>query len=387
MQNSNPVRRLIQFGAVATLAILALAACSTAGATASHTSSSSAADTSSLLSQAYAGHTSKPPVAPVKVTPDQKVWIVSCGQAITTCSGPGNGALAAAKAIGWSASVCDGKLNPQDAGNCILEGIAAKANVIVTVGLDCPGVSGPLAQAKAAGILTVGVAAVDCDVSGGKPLFSAVGHNLASDTYTQWWTEIGTLQAKYILGKTHGAAKVLNLQFSDGYFGADIAKGFNAEIAKFPNSKVVATLQIGNADVGSGALVQKFSTALLQNPTANAIAVPIDGWFLAGLGQAIQSSGRASSLTVIGAIGSVPNYGLIRANTGEDATVAFSGVWDGWAGIDMALRLLAHQPALASGLGFQVVDASHGLPSDGKDFVYDPTINFQSDYLKAWGKN
>lgn len=378
------IRRHLVAGVIATIAVAGLAACSPATPEPESTSGTTV-DSAALLSEAYAGVTAAPPTDPVDVTEGLSLWFVSCGESITTCSNPAKGATEAAETIGWSSSICDGKLNPEGWGTCIRQGIAAGAEVIMTGGLDCAAISGPLAEAKDAGILTVGIAGNDCDASGGDPLFSGVTQNLDGGSYKDWWVTLGALQAKYLVGANDGAAKVLNIEFKDAIFGPFITEGFTAELAKYPESEIVASLQLSNADVGSGALAQKFSTALLQNPTVNGVAVPIDGWFLAGLAQAVEASGRSAEIFTIGGLGSVPNYGLIRDGVGEDATVAFSGQWDGWGGVDAALRLLQDQPIVATGIGLQVVDADNGLPAAGEDFAYDPIVDFRSAYLTAWG--
>ena len=384
MQKFAPVRHHIIAGVIATVAVLGLAACSTATPEPEETGSSSV-DSAALLTEAYEGVTAAPPTEPVAVTKGLSLWFVSCGESITTCSNPAKGATEAAAAIGWESSICDGKLNPEGWGTCIRQGIAAGADVIMTGGLDCAAISGPLQEAKDAGITTIGIAGNDCDASGGEKLFSGVTQNLDGGSYKDWWVTLGALQAKYLVGSNNGAAKVLNIEFKDAIFGPFITEGFTAELAKYPESEIVASLQLSNADVASGALAQKFSTALLQNPTVNAVAVPIDGWFLAGLAQAIEASGRSADIYTVGGLGSIPNYGLIADGTGEDATVAFSGQWDGWGGVDAALRVLKDQPIVATGIGLQVVDAKHGLPAAGEDFAYSPAVDFRAAYLTTWG--
>ena len=377
------------------LASLALASCSSATAENEPAADSSAGSSASAsatpagtdaLAAAYEGTVGVPPVDAVSVPEDLMVWIVSCGQSQVTCSTPSQAAADAADAIGWQNSVCDGQLNPNGWANCIRQGVAADADVILVMGQDCSSFQGPLEEARAAGITTVGVGANDCDIDGGEPLYTGITQKLEGLDNEQWWNKIGELQAAWLMGQTDGNVKLLEVTFADARFGPWISDGLNAGLADCDACEVVGTLQLSNQDAASGAMGQKLSTALLQAPDANAIAVPLDGWFLAGLSQAIVSSQRSDDLAVIGTFGQRSNLDLIASGQGQDASVAFSLEWDGWAGVDTALRLLADQPIVPSGVGLQVVDATTNMPADGESFAYDPEIDFRQSYLEAWGK-
>ena len=338
------------------------------------------------LAVAYEGVVDAPPIDAVEVPEGLSAWVVSCGQSQTTCSVPAQAAADAAEAIGWEANVCDGQLNPNGWGNCIRQGVAANADVILVIGQDCSSFQGPLEEARAAGITTVGVGANDCDIDGGEALYSGVTKRLDGMTNEQWWNKVGELQAEWLIGKTGGDLKLLEVTFADARFGQWISEGLNAALENCDTCEVAATLQLSNQDAASGSMGQKLSTALLQAPDANAIAVPLDGWFMAGLSQAIQSSQRSDDLAVIGTFGQRSNLDLIAAGQGQDASVAFSLEWDAWSGVDTALRLLAEQEIVPAGLGMQVVDAETNMPAEGDSFAYNPVVDFKQAYMEAWGK-
>ena len=343
-------------------------------------------DPAAAPESAYTGVVGAPPTESVPSDVSGTAWIVSCGESVTSCSSPSEGAREAAETVGWTPTVCDGKVNPDGWTSCIRQGVAAAASVILTIGFDCASVAGALTEAKAADVPVIGVGGADCDAAQNGPLFSAVTTKLDGYKNSEWWTLLGQLQAKWLVGKTDGQAKVLSVDFKDQVWGPDITAGVTSVIDACEGCEVLDSVQLSNADLATGALAQKFSAALLKNPDVNAIAVPIDGWFLAGLGQAIAASGRSDEIEVIGAFGSDANFELIRSGGGEDATVAFSAAWDGWAGVDAALRFLAGQPVLASGVGLQAVDATTNLPAAGEQFAYTPEIDFRSAYRTAWGK-
>lgn len=372
------------------IASLALASCSTATAenepADAQSASAATSGSTDALAAAYEGTVGTPPTESVPVPEDLTAWIVSCGQSQVTCSTPSQAAADAAEAIGWKSNICDGQLNPNGWANCIRQGVGADADVILVMGQDCSSFQGPLEEARAAGITTVGVGANDCDIDGGEPLYSGITKKLDGLDNEQWWNMVGKLQADWLIGQTDGDLKLLEVTFADARFGPWISEGLNAALADCDTCEVVGTLQLSNQDAASGTMAQKLSTALLQAPDANAISVPLDGWFLAGLSQAIVSSQRSDDLAVIGTFGQRSNLDLIAAGEGQDASVTFSLEWDGWSGVDTALRLLADQEIAASGVGLQVVDAETNMPADGTSFTYNPEIDFKQAYLEAWGK-
>ncbi len=373
------------FGLLAVVALVAGCSSSSTSSPAAQTAVSGASS-GGTHPDVYRGVLGTAPTAAVPPKPGALAWVVSCGQSVPTCASPAQAAVDAAQAAGWTAKLCDGQLNPQGWSACIRQGISAKATGIIVIGQDCDSFQAALREAKAAGIPTIGAGGNDCDISGGTKLYSAVVQNLAGVTAEQWWRRIGALQADWIIDRTSGKAQVLSLEFTDSIWGGWIQDGFTAELATCAGCKVLDTLQVGNADVAGGQLPQKFATALLKQPTANAVNVPLDGWFFAGLSQAVQSSGRADQLAVIGNFGEQGNLDLIRKGNGEDATVGFSAPWIGWAGVDALARVLAHQPVLPAGVGLQVIDSTHNLPAQGASFAYSPTIDYQSAYRKDWSR-
>jgi ribose transport system substrate-binding protein len=387
--NRRGIARTIVAGLAGFVAAAALAACSSSGSGTGDGSGSGAAGSdiapAAAYKTAFAGVTGAPPTASVQPAAHVLAWVVSCGQQVPTCAGPAGAAVAAAKAAGWDAKLCDGKLNPQGWAACIRQGISAKASGIIVIGQDCNSFQAALQEAKSAGIPTIGAGGNDCDVTGGTKLYSAVVQNLPGLTAQQWWAKLGALQADWIIGKTGGEAQVLSLQFTDAIWGGWIQDGFSKELATCGGCKIVSTLEIGNADVATGQLPQRLGTALLKVPTANAVNVPLDGWFFAGLSQAIQSSGRSDQLAVVGSFGEPGNLDLISKGNGEDATVAFNAEWVGWAGVDTLARILAQQPVQPAGVGLQVIDADHNMPAAGQPFQYQPAVDYAGAYMKDWG--
>lgn len=335
---------------------------------------------------AYEGMVGAPPTDPVAVQEDVSAWVVSCGQVQSTCSTPSEGVANAAELLGWESNICDGQQNPNGWANCIRQGIAAGADAMFVIGQDCSSVQGALQEAKDAGIMTIGVGGNDCDVDGGEPLYSGTTFQMDGMTNEEWWNTLGELQGKWLIDQTDGQVKLLDVIFETPRFGTWLNDGLHTALEDCASCEVVSTLSLSANDAASGQLAPKLSSALVQAPEANAVAIPIDGWFLAGLSQVIESSGRSDDLSVIGAFGQQANLEMIAAGQGQDASVAFSLEWDAWAGVDAALRLMDGQEIQASGTGLQVVDAQNNMPGAGEAFAYNPVVDYKSSYQQAWGR-
>ncbi|SFF93479.1 sugar ABC transporter substrate-binding protein [Blastococcus tunisiensis] len=382
------IRRLGVTAVLTLVATVGLAACgssdedtSSSGSSGSPAGESSAA-TQDLLQVAYEGQMGEPPTTPTTPAEDVDLWVVSCGEQIPSCSTPTAAVQEAAEAVGWSARLCDGKLNPNGWGDCVRQAVSAGADVVIPVGIDCASIQQPFQEAKDAGVTVVGAGGADCDAVGGEPLWASERLQLEGMSVKESFELQGKLAADWLIGKTDGQAQVLHLVFTDPLWGPWLAEGFEKEIATCDGCEIVGTLEVANNDVMTGALPQKFSTALLQAPDVNSVFVPLGGWMPAGLAQAVVASGRSAELNVISGLGSVANMELIRNDGGQDAIVGYPTPWGGWGSVDTAIRVLNGEEPLVQGDGFRVVDAENGLPPQGQDFE---PVDFRAAYQEAWG--
>jgi ribose transport system substrate-binding protein len=375
-------------GLVAALVLsLGLAACgsgsdSGSGSGSGSGSSGDNASAQQALDTAYKGVTGTPPTQATKPKSGVTLWVVSCGEQIPSCSTPVAAAKAAGEAIGWTVKVCDGQLNPDGWGNCVRQAVSAKADALIPIGLDCASIQQPFQEAKDAGVMVIGGGGADCDETGGQALWATERLQLDGYTTKQYWELSGKLAADWLIGKTGGTAQVLQTVFTDPVWGPWLAEGFKTEMATCSGCKIVATLQLANNDFVSGTAAQKFSTALLQAPTADSVYVAVGGWMPQGFAQAIQSSGRSDQLNVISGFGDAANMDLIRSNGGQDAVMGYATPWGAYGSVDEAIRVLNGEKPVVEGDGMQVVDKDHNLPDSGD---YTGGVDYKAAYQKAWG--
>lgn len=335
----------------------------------------------------YAGTLRAPDATSRPVAKGKKVVIISAGQASISSSIPVGAAEEAAKAAGWQTEVYDIQLNPANAPGLVRQAIASGADGIILQAVDCPGVKGPLQEAKAKGIQVVGIYSFDCNdplFQGSDPaLFSGqinYGKEAAADI-GEFTKKYGADQAKAVIAATGGKAKVIFFNSPTvtvlNYTGA----GFKEEIAKCAGCEIVAEVEFAGAELGPN-LQQKAASALLQHPDANVVKSPYTSATLLGIAPAVVQSGRSDKIYVMGGEGFAPELDLLRANQGVDAVNIAPSDWTGWAAVDTMNSLFTGRPVADSGLGWQLVDKQHNLPPAGP-FV--PKVDFKAAYQQAWG--
>jgi len=388
---------------IALLAMAFVSACSSSGSSGTTSTSTSAAaapsgqqapqasvagqQVSPALKALYKGTLKSPSTASRPAVKGKKIVIISAGQSSISASVPVNAAAAAAKAIGWQVSIYDEQLNPANAPGLMRQAISSGADGIILDATDCPTVKGPLQEAKARGIVVVGIYSFDCNDpafgAGGKPLFTGnINYGVAVGRAIDRFTEsYGAAQADAMIAATGGKAQVIYFNDPEFVVLKYTGQGFLNEIAKCGGCKVVDKVQFTGTELGS-VLQQKAATALLQHPEANAVKSPYTAATILGIASAVTQSGRAGQIYVMGGEGFQPELDLMRAHQGVNGAMIAPSDWTGWAAIDTMNSLFRHEKPAYSGLGWQLVDLQHNLPASGP-FV--PSINYKAIYEKAWG--
>jgi ribose transport system substrate-binding protein len=383
-------RRLGLLCALATLAVTAACGGSTspAASTANNqapVASSDAAD-QSVLAQVYKGTLTSPDTTSRPGVKGKTIVIISSGQSSISSSIPTNAAKQAAEALGWKVTIYDAQLNPANFPNLMSQALASGADGII-LGSDCSYVRSQLQQAKAKGVFTVPVYSYDCDDpfagKGGQPLFSAhINYGPDADKNLGAFAEkYGFAQGQAVIAATGGKAKVIYFNDEQATVLHYTGKGFKDAIKACSTCSIVADVEFTGLDLGP-TLQQRAAAAILKHPEANAVKSPFTAATLLSIAPAVEQSGRASKLFVMGGEGFQPELDLIRNHQGVDAAMISPSDWTGWAAVDTLNSLFRHEKPAYSGLGWQLVDATHNLPASGP---WVPPVDFASIYKKAWG--
>jgi ribose transport system substrate-binding protein len=338
----------------------------------------------------YAGTYTNPPTDSPPPAPGKLVWIISYLQAYPASANLAAGAEDAATKMGWKANTFDAKGDPSVAVNGIREAIAAKANAIVVIFLDCDSVKAGIEEAKAAKILVVNAEAADCAT----PLVDhVVGYNAGFyswnngkfETFVAAWQAMG---ADYIAAKTDGKAKVIQFRQTDTAITNLQADGFQRELTEVCPGCTLTDITWVGTELGP-ALQQKAEQALLKNPDVSAVVVPADAALTGGVMAALAASGRSEKIIIVGGEGTNEVLDMVRSRpAGTHAVMALPVEWDAFTAIDTLNRLFnGKKPSTEPGEGLQLVDLEHNLPAAGQKYVPirdGKPVDFAGLYAKAW---
>ena len=144
---------------VITIAVLGLvSACSSngAGGSASGGDDSYLATAKADMAKYFKGTDRALPSSAPKPATGKKVWVIACSMAAEGCANPANAAAEAGRALGWTMTVQDGKLDPNTYNQLIRAAIAAKVDGIILAVVDCGPIAAAIRKATADGIKVIG---------------------------------------------------------------------------------------------------------------------------------------------------------------------------------------------------------------------------------------
>jgi ribose transport system substrate-binding protein len=339
------------------------------------------AQVDATVAQGYKGVSMAAPTGGPKAASGKNVWNLACTLTIPDCADASAGITSAGKALGWNITTVDNNTNPVTTGQQIQQAISAHADGIVVTGIDCPAIQNPLTAAKAAGIPVIVIGGQDCKPSlytattriGGEPFETG-----QAGPYTK-------MRIDWAIAQKHGNLKMIVVNISDFSTVAGQTLTALQDLKVCPTCKVLDEINLSIQNLP--ALAQQLPAALTQYPQANSLFLYSTSSLLTGAETAIKNAGRATGknqIQIVGAGGTYGEPGLIRQGWNIGFT-AFSENWEGWMALDFLNRLFHGVKASALptvGVGIQLVDATHNLP---KGASWSPPINYEADYLKAWG--
>ena len=398
------VRVLLSAVSVLVVLGLSLAACSSNSDSSSSSSpgsgssssagsgSQSSGDVSSYLAaaqqivqQGYKGTDRALPSSSPPPAKNKSVWVISLSQALAGEAIPADAAMVAGKALGWNMHLVDGQGNNTTINAAVEDAIAAKANGIVLAAIDCGQVKSALQRAVAAGIKVSGLLGLDCNdpLSGGNgpSLFSSgIGYPGGEGAFTQ---QLGETMAVYVIAKTAGTGSILEITEHDNAVTTYAYNGANAELAKCTQCKVYK-LNITYQNILNNQLQSMVQAALAQHPNVQWVMAPYDAAIPLGISAAIQASGRAGQIKLMGNGGFASNITLIRQGK-QTADVGNPAQWTGWAAVDELNRVFNGKPQVDEGFGYQFIDSSHNMPSGDQGYTGNARSDWEQNFLHIWG--
>lgn len=327
----------------------------------------------------------KPPADPSPAAKDKKIGIVAVGMSSPTVAVGAAGVQAAAKDIGWDATLYDAKLNPSDFPKMVRDAITAGSDAIIGVGLDAPLVKSALEEAKAKGIETISVQGWDLDqdpgTAGAPPVFtSRISFGDRYPDFVDAERARGADSASYLIHKAGCSGKILNFSNNEYTTLKLLNEGFLAQTEKeCPDCKVVDVPWL--AKEFGPALQAKGKAAFLKNPDVKAVHGATNPQL--GITQAVVQSQLQDKVTVLGGFGLGLDFDVVTENKGLNAVASWPVEWWAYAAVDTINSKFNKTEPRDEGLGYQVIDKEVGLPPTGQDFK--PEFDVPAAYKASWG--
>ena len=165
------------------LSALALTACggsssssASAVSTASNSDFTSTNKYQALLPPMYKGLFAPPTGPAVKAPSGKRIWVVDAGLASSYGVRTADAVQQAGKKLGWNVNVVDAKFDPNQMLTGFKQAVAAKAQGIIAISVDCPIVTTGAQEAKNAGIPVVGHIGITPQTAGLGPGFKMRTH-------------------------------------------------------------------------------------------------------------------------------------------------------------------------------------------------------------------
>lgn len=339
------------------------------------------------LADLYVGMEGTPPADGPPVAEDKSVYLVSCGEAWPACSVMGEEMGEAAKELGWDFKVLDGAGNAGGAyGNSIRQAVASGADAVVINGFDCSVVKQPLQEAKDAGVLVLGLEAMDCDETGdGEPLFTAPMQYLEGEVgMTKIWEAFGASAARYI-ATVRPDAKIIAASTWDDGTGTMVYEAFESTLAETcADCEIVEKVSGTVADaVPGGPLEQRFNTALVRHPDVTVVYALWESMLDSNMNgaKAVADAGLRDQTLLVGGLGTESAIDMLRDGTLDAVPHTVDKAWLAWGALDQLNRAFAGEAPAGGVGGPRLLDNTQDLPDSGS---YRTDIDYVGAYKSIW---
>ncbi|MCY0386600.1 substrate-binding domain-containing protein [Robbsia sp. Bb-Pol-6] len=260
--------------------------------------------------------------------PVPKLALVQINQEALFFTQMNAGAQAAAKAAGAQLSIYNANNDPSAQANAIETYIQQKVDAILVVAIDVNGIKPAIAEAKKAGIPVI---TIDSIVQGDNAVQVGVDNKKVSES-------IGKLSADYASKNLHGHAQVGVVGALNSYIQNVRADGFKAGLAAAPGSRIVATVDGQNVQDQAQSASESLITAHPDLQIVYATGEPA----LIGVVAASMAQGGTPPYKVMG--WDLSSQAIAGLDSGLVlAVVQQSGMGEGTAAVQAAMKLIAHQ--------------------------------------------
>lgn len=312
--------------------------------------------------------------------PDKLIVYVSSNQANGGPQEVGAAVKAAAKEIGWSFRLIDGKGDASDQNAAFSQAIALHPAGIVMGGLDAVQSRPMIQQAVAHHIVVVGW---NVATKAGPLPKDQIFYNVAQDPL-----DIAKAAAYYAIAKSDGKAHVVI--FTTNEFSVAMEKS-NEMAAVIKSCAGCSVLKIENVPLSSvqvrmpqvtAALLQKFGSKWNYSLAINDLYYD---YMVPGL-EAASHKGDGPPYNISAGDGSKAAFERIRSKSYQVATIAAPLELQGWQCVDELNRAFAGDPPAAEPDPVHIIDPDTISQDGGDKSLFNPNNGYKQVFEKIWHK-
>jgi ribose transport system substrate-binding protein len=295
--------------------------------------------------------------------------------------GAADGAVEAAKSLGWETRMLDGQGTVPGHATAMQQAIAMKPNGILNAGIDSAEQQDLLEQAAAAGIKIVGWHAGP--KAGPVEGIPAVFTNVTTDP-----VEVANSAGYEAVVKSNGHAGVI--LFTDSIYAIATAKT-NQSKAAIEGCKGCKVLEIADTPIADlSNRMGQLTTSLLSKYGAKwTYSIAVNDLYYDFSAPSLQAAGvdpaTGSPQQISSGDGSVPAFKRIRDKQYQLATVAEPLNLQGWIMVDEMNRAFAGEKPSGFVPHVHLFTADNVDKDGGADNRFDPGNGYRDEYKKIWG--
>ena len=310
-----------------------------------------------------------------KPVPGKTIVFVSNDESNDANHAWGVAIIEAARKIGWTASVIDGKATPTGWINAFSQAIALKVDGIVT-SADAKSLQDTIKEAAARGIPIVGIHAAALP---GPNAELGLFTNIEEDP-----REIGKAQADWVIADSDGKANVVVTSHNEFAIAETKSRAVEARLRQCPGCKVLEYSSSPIAEVAQRqpqlvlSWVQRFGMPLYVTAVAD--------YTLDFQVPALRSAGvDPKQVKLIGADGQRSAYDRIRNGQFQTVTVSEPVEEQAYQAVDEMNRALNKAPPSTFVQAPYLVTPDNVDAEGGAKNQFNPTNGYKDHYLKIWG--
>jgi ribose transport system substrate-binding protein len=304
-----------------------------------------------------------------KIPTGKKIVYISCAQ-ITACTAHIKYISAAAKLLGWKASMITTDGSPQQQQAAIESALRSGANGIIMTGVVRANLETQIQAARAKGVPFSMCCSTD-----------KIGNGVIYNTSTVAQNaRIGAILAAKVVAATNGSGSALYVNVSAFPILAAVGTSFQAWLAKLCPSCGYDSIDIPLSALGTNVPTTVVSY-LRAHPTVDYVVLSESGSLAPGLSAALRAAGL-SKVKIIGQGPGAPEFQEMRSGSFEGG-VPFDFEEIDWMMVDAIARHYAHVPVKLTAPPLWFVTKAN-VPNATGIFPIVPT--YKAQFAKLWGK-